>query len=305
MKHKFTKFTFIVFLIISFVSGSIYCQEDSIGLNKKRLKTVVIGAGALYVTSMAGLYQLWYKDYPQSSFHFFNDNNEWLQMDKIGHFTTAYYLSNSGYETLRYCGLGSNKSMWYASGASFLFLTTIEVFDGFSEEWGASSMDFLVNTAGIILFSAQQYHWKEQKIKMKFSFHQTTNSDYRPDLLGNNFIENVIKDYNGQSYWLSANIKSFIPKHSQIPEWLNIAFGYSAKGMIGAIDNYSEDLPADISDITRCRQYFMSFDIDLSKIKTNSQLMRMILKAANFIKIPFPALEYNIEDGIMFHTFYF
>lgn len=47
---------------------------------------------------------------------------------------------------------------------------------------------------------------------MKYSFHQTKYSQYRPDLLGSNIIENSIKDYNGMTIWLSFNIKSLILK---------------------------------------------------------------------------------------------
>jgi hypothetical protein len=49
-------------------------------LNKKRLKTMVITESALFVVSMVGLYNLWYKEYPQTSFHFINDNNIWRYM---------------------------------------------------------------------------------------------------------------------------------------------------------------------------------------------------------------------------------
>jgi len=305
MLSKYIRIIIIIFLIVSCVSERIYCQEETQELNKKRLKGVLIGAGALYITAMIGLYQIWYKDYPQSSFHFFNDNDEWFQMDKVGHFTTAYFLSYLGHESLIYCGLDSKNSMWFAGGASFLFLTTIEVFDGFSKEWGASAGDFLSNTSGIILYTAQQHYWKEQKLMMKYSFHQTVNADYRPDLLGNNFVENLVKDYNGQSYWLSANIKSILPNLPHIPDWLNLAAGYSADGMIGAFDNHSFHFNQDVSDISRHRQYFISLDIDLSKIKVNSQVLKMILKGANFIKIPFPAVEINKKDGIKFHPLYF
>ncbi|NJN35307.1 MAG: DUF2279 domain-containing protein, partial [Saprospiraceae bacterium] len=44
--------------------------------------------------------------------------------------------------------------------------------------------------------------------------------------------------------------------------WLNIALGYSVENVFGAYSNYQ---PA--RNLTRYRQYFLSFDIDLSKIK--------------------------------------
>ena len=45
----------------------------------------------LYSITMYALNDLWYKDYPKSSFHWINDNSNWLQIDKMGHFTSAYH----------------------------------------------------------------------------------------------------------------------------------------------------------------------------------------------------------------------
>ena len=83
----------------------VYSQNDSTGrerpdstaLNKKRLTGVLATQGVIYAGSMTGLYFLWYADYPQSSFHFFNDGAEWMQVDKAGHLTAGYLISNIGY----------------------------------------------------------------------------------------------------------------------------------------------------------------------------------------------------------------
>jgi hypothetical protein len=60
----------------------------------------------------------------------------------------------------------------------------------------------------------------------KFSFH-TTQYQYRPNVLGSSLAEQMLKDYNGQTYWLSVNLHSFY-KGSKIPKWLNLAIGYGA-----------------------------------------------------------------------------
>jgi hypothetical protein len=49
------------------------------------------------------LNQLWYADYPRSNFRFINDNADWLQMDKIGHFYSTY-LGRFGSEMLQWSG---------------------------------------------------------------------------------------------------------------------------------------------------------------------------------------------------------
>ena len=67
-------------------------------LNKKRQNPVIITEAALASVTLIGLNQIWYADYAKSDFHFINDNDEWLQMDKVGHFYSAYHLGRFGAE---------------------------------------------------------------------------------------------------------------------------------------------------------------------------------------------------------------
>jgi hypothetical protein len=71
--------------------------------------------------------------------------------------------------------------------------------------------------------------WKEQRITPKFSFHTTQYAQYRPNVLGSSLAEQMLKDYNGQTYWLSVNTPSI---KAQNPKWLNLAIGYGANGML-------------------------------------------------------------------------
>ena len=59
----------------------------------------------LYSTTIYALNDLWYKDYPQSSFHWINDNFNWLQMDKVGHATTAYQVGMLGKDLMEWGGV--------------------------------------------------------------------------------------------------------------------------------------------------------------------------------------------------------
>jgi hypothetical protein len=71
-------------------------------LNSKRKKAVYISYGTGYTLSYIGLYHLWYKQSGLSHFRFHNDNKHWLQMDKIGHITTAYQMGEDGINALRW-----------------------------------------------------------------------------------------------------------------------------------------------------------------------------------------------------------
>lgn len=294
----------IAFFLV--VSHSLYSQsklnqflKSSDTLNKPRRNIVVLTEASLATLTLVGLNQLWYADYPRSKFKTINDSGEWLQMDKMGHIFSSYQLGRIGANTLYWSGLSKKDQLLYGSTLGLGFLTAVEVMDGFSREWGFSWTDMVANVAGTGLHVGQELLWQEQRILLKYSFHRTKYAQQRPNKLGNGLSEEFLKDYNGQTYWLSANINSFL-KTNGIPNWLNLAFGYGAEGM----------LTGDPNDVlflnqNRTRQYYLSLDIDLSRIKTNSNLLKTIFDVFNVIKVPFPALELNSNGRIKWHYIYF
>ncbi len=293
-------FQFIVFNVFGQLQNNV---PDSV--NKQRLNTVIYTGAGLYTATLGVLYFAWYKDSDLTGFHWFNDNQAWLQVDKVGHATTAYIISNYAFWSLRWADVDNNRSAIYGGLMGFTAMTVIEILDGFSSDWGASPGDLLANTTGSLLFTGQQLLWKEQRIRLKFSYHPTEYAKYRPDLLGENGLQRILKDYNGQTYWLSANIKSFLPKESRFPDWINVAVGYGAKGMLGSNSNPSEYKGQLLPQANRIRQYYLSMDVDWTRIKTQSKGLRFVFKALNFIKLPFPAMEYNQENGWVFHALYY
>lgn len=262
--------------------------------SKKRFVLVTSTGAALYAGSLIGLNELWYKDYPRSSFHFFDDNDEWMQMDKAGHVTTSYYVGRVGIGLMRWTGIKDKKAIWYGGMLGSLYLSTIEIMDAYSSQWGFSVGDFAGNTAGSLLCIGQELIWNEQRIVLKYSFWESEYADFRPELLGKNLQENLLKDYNGQTYWLSVNLSSFMSKETKFPKWLNVALGYGANGMTGGkfnppfIDESGQQIYFE-----RYRQYYLSLDVDLTRIKTKSKLFKTVFYSIGFIKIPAPALEFS------------
>lgn len=273
-------------------------MEPSDTLNTKRRNLVITSEAVLTSAALVGLNQLWYADYEKSSFHFKNDNADWLQMDKAGHIYSSYHLGRMSAEMLAWGGVSKKNQLIYGAGYGFVFLTAVEVFDGYSAEWGFSWGDVAANAGGTALYVSQELLWDEQRIIPKFSFHTTKYANQRPELLGESLSEQILKDYNGQTYWLSANIHSFA-KTSKIPKWLNLAVGYGAEGMLSSQKNNL--LPND----DRFRQFYLSFDIDLSKIETNSHFLKTVFSLFNTIKIPAPTFEINSLGKSKFHVFYF
>ena len=280
--------------------------SDTSTFKPKRFK-LVVGASALaYTGTMIGLGTLWYSDFERSNFHFFNDNDGWLLMDKVGHFTTAYYVGRAGIEAFRWTGMKEKQAIWFGGSIGWVFLTSVEYFDGISAEWGASPMDLVANTAGSALAIGQELAWKEQRITMKFSYSNSQYAKYSPDKLGASISEKWLKDYNGQTYWVSTNIHSFLPEKSKFPKWLNVAVGYGAEGMLAAVNNPTQDEVGNpLPTFERYRQWYISPDIDLPRIKTKSKLLNLALKGLGFIKVPMPTLEYNRVNNLKFHWLFF
>ncbi|MGK7395362.1 MAG: DUF2279 domain-containing protein [Candidatus Cyclobacteriaceae bacterium M3_2C_046] len=272
-------------------------DQDTTKLPAARLKKTLIGVGLANVAVMAGLNEVWYKEHPRQSFHFFNDSKDWLQMDKIGHSYSAFHLSQGGYHILRSMGLSDQKSNWIGSIAGFVLISQIELFDGFSAGYGASLSDLGANAFGAGLFFLQQSVWEEPRIYPKFSFQRSGMAHLRPELLGYNLYEEMIKDYNGQTYWLSFDLDALIS--SKIPGWCNIGLGYGVQNMIYSDPEKNFEIGMD-----PYRQYFLSLDLDLKDIKTNKKWLKYLIYGINMIHIPAPALEMS-GRGLKFHWIYF
>jgi len=265
-----------------------------------------------YGGSLILLNNTWYKNYPHTSFHTFNDSKEWLQVDKVGHAWTAYTTGQLSAAMWRWAGLSQKKAALIGGLSGAAYLTVIEFLDAHSSQWGWSWSDIAANISGSGLFISQELLWKEQRIQYKFSFHKKTYGEQQlnnrtDDLFGKTWYERMLKDYNAQTYWLSANLKSFFPK-SKLPAWLNVSVGYGADSMFGGFENkWSDQLGNEITryDIPRKRQFYLAPDIDFTKIPTNKKWLKTAFSFLNSFKCPAPALMLDSKGKFKAYVIYF
>lgn len=282
--------------------------------NSKKRIWLVTGINVVgYGGSLIILNNTWYKNYPHTSFHTFNDNEEWLQVDKVGHGWTAYTTGRISAGMWRWAGLSQSKAAIIGGVSGALYLTVIEFLDAHSAKWGWSWGDMAANIIGSGMFISQELLWKEQRIQYKFSFHHKEYGepmlDQRAnDLFGESWAERMLKDYNAQTYWLSANLKSFFPK-SRLPAWLNVSIGYGADGMFGGFHNKWIDVDSavvvDRTDIPRVRQFYLAPDVDFTKIKTNKKWLRTVFFCLNSFKFPAPTLMIDSKGKVKAYPLYF
>ncbi len=263
-----------------------------------------------WTTTLLLLNELWYADYPRAPLHSFDDSREWLQVDKVGHAYSAYRLSLAYSSILQWSGVDKKRSVYIGAASGILSQTVIEILDGTSAKWGFSWSDMAANTIGSGLYAGQYALWGEQRIWYKFSTHFMPYPagelrDRARSLYGTHFIERILKDYNAQTYWFSANLKSFMPQ-SKLPNWLNIAVGYGGANMYGGFENTWTDESGqfvDRRDIQRYRQFYLAPDIDLSRIKTKSKWLHAVFSTFN-IKVPLPTLQIRSDGKLGFHPLY-
>ena len=275
-------------------------KSDSLNLRLCSKYSFYTGTALAFSGISIGLYYSWYKPYARNQFRFFNDAAEWKGMDKIGHFGSAWFLSQTLFRAGLGSGLNRTEAQRYSAISVWSWMTAIEVMDGFSAGWGFSWYDLAANTGGIALSSLQNKNYLHPDIRICYSWEAGTLSSLRPEMLGRNVPERMLKNYNEQRYWLSLPLHVF---YTKAPKWLCISFGYSANGMLGARENIWSQKDGTLSDyrfINRHSTYRFSIDLDLRHIHTKNKFIRSALHAISWIKIPAPQLTYSKQQGIDF-----
>jgi len=291
------KTVFLCSILFLLSSGGVRAQTDSApvdssGMDSGALYTAIAAEAGYYALSMTVLQNTWYRGRAVVPFHFYNDNRAYLQVDKCGHAFGAYVESYAGYALLRGAGLSRTNALVFGGSLGLIMQTPIEIMDGIHEGWGFSWGDMLANTLGSGIVVGQELLFDEQVIKCKFSYWESRYSRQANGYLGKTSLDRVLKDYNGQTYWLSLPLDRILPR-SGLPPWLCVSFGYGANGMYGEYRNIEEYEGVRIPPATRYRQFLLSFDIDWTRIETDSPILRTILTGLTFLKLPSPALELN------------
>ncbi len=270
-----------------------------------RLNRRWLYAGAAYGVAQAGLYAAWYRNQPQQRFQFFNDGAQWKQVDKVGHFYSAFQLSRASAALVRH--LGTRWSSEEVGGVvGFLSLLPVEVFDGFSQAYGFSWHDLAANAAGSVWWMGQHALWDEVRLEPKFSFHRTALAAERPNVLGSNLPEEVLKDYNGQTYWLSVDLHAFLRRrYPRFPKWLNVAVGYGANQMLHARASANQ-----AAGYSAYRAWYLALDLDLHyyrkpPVSFGNRLWNGLIYAVSLVHLPAPAVGYRSGKGFTFYPAYF
>lgn len=308
MKRAHFQFLTLFYLLISIeilFSTTAFSQttffQSATEQNKKRIWLVSGIQAYTEIGTFAALYPVWYAQNTTSQFHYFNDFGNWGNVDKYGHSYSAYQLSKLSSDFYRWAGVPKKKSAIIGSIIGLSFQSTLEIFDGFSNGYGFSWGDMLFNALGSGLYVSQELVWAEQKLIPKFSYHPTKYAALRPEILGSNQAERFLKDYNGQTYWLSFSPNHFA-KNSMFPKWLCISIGYGIDGRI--VGDQTSYTSADGITYHSKQQYYLSVDLDLKNLPIKNKTLKKIVCAFNYLKIPAPTVSFQ-KNKIQFLPIYF
>jgi uncharacterized protein YfiM (DUF2279 family) len=283
----------------------------------KRFWPVMGGAVVADVGVMYGLHQLWYAGSQNTSFRFYSNNprvggaggehdHGWLddwytyaQQDKLGHAFVAWRLARVFGAYGRWTGMNDARAGLFGAGASALFQSQVEIFDGFAAQYGFSRTDVLANVAGAALGGLKvAYPQRLDWFTAKYSYHP---SPYRyRNLSGRaafNYLGNVLKDYDGISYWLVVRPEELLAGRAKArwPDWLALSVGYSANDITHAISGTQREQrlgpgPAGHHK----RQLLISPDIDVlgrSTTRDWPQPLKALAGFFSFVRLPMPALQ--------------
>jgi uncharacterized protein YfiM (DUF2279 family) len=279
--------------------------ENDSAFNKKRTISVSIFDAVAWGGSIGALQFVWYDDFAKSKFHTFDDHHEWQQMDKMGHMVTSWNFARASGDLFEWSGINHRSASIIGAAYSIGYMTTFEMLDGFNADWGFSWSDVGYNSLGSLTYWSQEFLWNHQYAKFKFSFHNSGLAEYRPDVLGSDFASRTLKDYNGQTYWMSFNPVYWFTEESKIPAWINLSLGYSIEDQLyGDGSIYISQNGTSQMTFAPYRQYYLSFDIDFEEIPVSKPWLKFLLRAVNVVKVPFPALEFS-EKGIQVKPLYF
>ena len=236
--------------------------------------------GAAYIFVFA---EGWWDD-ERSHFHFENDFDYALNLDKFGHFAAGVVLGETFYEGYRWAGLSEFKSYLFAGLSAMTTHIAIDVKDGYSPKWGFSIFDVLSGSLGGFWPMAERYVPVCKYVDLKWSYWINSNA-YYDKAAGHTGSAVFTDDYVNQTFWASFKPYRLLPESIRryYPSWLAFAAGLSVNEMtmLHTRHNTSE----------RHREVYLALDYDLEAFRPQSRLARTLIKYLNYFKLPAPAIQ--------------
>ena len=258
-----------------------YRSEDSLSLASQEISPLKIaGVASTTLLAYGAAYWLvfekgWWDD-ERSHFHFENDFDYALNLDKFGHFAAGVMLGEIFYEGYYWAGASEFQSYLFAGLSAMATHVAIDVKDGYSPEWGFSIFDVLSGTLGGFLPMAERYIPLSKYVDLKWSYWINTKAYYRQSDTGI-----FTDDYCNQTFWASFKPYRLLPSAARkyYPSFLAIAAGLSIDEKVFTGEPHPR------------REVYIALDYDLEAFRPQGRLARQVVKFLNYFKLPAPTIQ--------------
>ncbi|MBO7130539.1 MAG: hypothetical protein J6V65_00120, partial [Fibrobacterales bacterium] len=218
-------------------------------------------------------------DESDGDFHFSNDFDYAMNLDKGGHAYSGQLMGEFFYDGYTWSGFSHHAARGLAGLSAFLTHVAIDVKDGYAPEWGFSVVDVLSGTAGGFWPWMQDLWSPLAALEFKASYWLNSNTYWERGGSSSNVFTD---DYVNWTFWASWRVERALPKGAARfwPDWLCLAFGFSI------------DDSAVLSRADGEREFYVALDWDLQEIfKPESHLLKRVVRYANLWKLPAPAVR--------------
>ncbi|HPD32744.1 MAG TPA: DUF2279 domain-containing protein [Candidatus Kapabacteria bacterium] len=271
----------------------------------KPLNTAIVGATTLGIFIVQHELQqnsIWKR---VGKFHFAEDIQYALWVDKFGHFYGSYLIGGIFNEALLDCGFSYDISNILGGVLGLSYQTYVEILDGMSVDWGFSPTDFYSDVVGSAFFVAQKYVPFLQNFTPKYSYVNPKWIGEKDRIPHESFIDN----YSAQNFWISINIRNIFggAVRDFLPSWLQISVGYAAYSMCNPGNgNCNPNISTPINnDVWGNRKIIIALDYDFVKMLPDGPpIWNWFKQTLNYFKFPAPAVEFSFEGKTKFYFLY-
>lgn len=251
-------------------------NNDSTGLIDKETPlyaTAAIGFGTVLTAVHFTRYVPLWDTYKRSFFT--NGNSAHVtNYDKALHAYGGVVSSDLIASGLQLQGFGQENAVLTGAGVSSLFYLFIELEDAHINYLGFDGVDLAASVAGsgypVLQYYVPFFNNFTPKFSYRYSGINTTMArQYSPQFLS---------DHEGQTYWMGVTVAGLLPASykESYPRWLGIAAGFSMRNL---------------SQSAR-QEYYITLDVDLRTIDTNSEFFNTVLRTLNYIHFPMPGMKF-------------
>ena len=260
-----------------------YRSEDSADIKSEIEPAKVFGVASLTLIAYGAAYGFvfekgWWDD-ERTHFHFENDFDYALNLDKFGHFAAGVVLGEFFYEGYHWAGASEFQSYLFAGLSALATHIAIDVKDGFAPTWGFSIFDVLSGGLGGFLPMAERYVPLFKYIDLKWSYWINSNAYYDSNHAASGGV--FTDDYVNQTFWLSVKPYRLLPEsvRKYYPSWLAIAVGLSIDEKVFTKEPHPR------------REVYVALDYDLEAFRPQSRFARFAIKMLNYFKLPAPTIQ--------------